>query len=290
MHRSLLAPDQVGTRLSGGYEQETCLSERFSAFSFCLIYNTPMTYGGTMKRIHPHAEKILIFLIFSCLPGLSLADSGPDVKIFQAIQNDQDVTIRFGYEYTKYQYDYTLSLFRQQDDTNHVLFDEMNFPEAEAIREYSGSCDMWYCESSDEDFCEKEPDKCMDCDDDDIPECCGGCVWYYIWTWLDVCVPPGDTDYILFKPSYGREELRVEVQNTGDECLDGDGGTDTDTDADSDSDSDMDLNVDAGDDTDDDEKSEDESDSGGCSVSPDIVSGSAGMIIRLLILTSELFI
>jgi len=209
-----------------------------------------------------------------CIPHLAHADSGPDLRLFELSQDGQDVLIKYGYNNNGYDSSFKMSLVREQGDSSLELFDGLAPPEEEATMEYT-DCDVWNCESLEEDFCENNPDKCVDCDSDDIPECCGDCVWDYSWTFIDTCVVPGETVYVIYEsgePDESPDSESITVTDTGDECLEKDAGADSG--AGSDSDADTDTDTDTDDDTDDDAESEDDSDSGNCRMSPYSMKGS----------------
>jgi len=85
----------------------------------------------------------------------------------------------------------------------------------------------------DSEACADNPDECLDCDDDGVPECPleydGWCETVYYFEVVDYCVPAGETTYTFAADGWAFEDsLSIDVVDSGEECTvpgggDGDG-------------------------------------------------------------------
>lgn len=137
---------------------------------------------------------------------------------------------------------------------DEVVFEDRVFSADEA----DGTEICHSCGWSPSETCDEEPDLCVDCDGDSVPECPGFCLPAYVFHVNDECVPPStelvdpaSVFYEIYEEDLGHLGTNgLNVEDTGDECLDSDadvdsdGDADTDTDADSDADSDTDTDTD----------------------------------------------
>jgi hypothetical protein len=85
--------------------------------------------------------------------------------------------------------------------------------------------------------CADVPALCTDCDGDGQPECTAGCEWAEVWEVIDRCVPPGSYTYSVFAETVvgsNTEAVDVEVDDFGyEDCAsDTDGGDDPADDSD----------------------------------------------------------
>ncbi len=112
--------------------------------------------------------------------------------------------------------------------------------------------------------CDTSPDYCEDCDGDQVLECHGSCYQMNIYHAVDRCVAPGHTTYTLYESSYpgGQYLNSLDVVDSGEPCLDHDGGPDSGIDAGGDSDTDADADADGDSDTDGDADADSGSDGG----------------------------
>jgi hypothetical protein len=164
---------------------------------------------------------------------------------------------------------YTLTrVYPYDGGVDEVLFEDVVFSADDA----EGSEICHSCGWMPPDACAEEPDICVDCDGDTEPECPGFCAEAYIFEYTDECVPPSteivdpaSVWYAIAEAELGELGWNgLNVEDTGDECLDSD--TDVDSDSDSDMDSDMDSDGDCDNFIEDDEPS-DEVGGDSCSVS-----------------------
>ena len=222
----------------------------------------------SMKRGHFILLVVLAFIHCRTV----LADEGPDKWIFSLEQQGQDVAVRlYG------GVDRTCTLLRRNGQGEHeVIRDEVLTAE---YLDDDVRCDGV---AGHAEYCADYPDRCIDCDGDDIDECATKCRHFMMI--VDECVPAGDTRYIfrIVKDYLEEDSATIKVRDVGVDCS----GTDSDTDTDTDTDTD--AGADPENDSDDDESGQDD-DSPGCSVSMHGSVSGHGILLFLLMLATGLF-
>jgi hypothetical protein len=150
--------------------------------------------------------------------GSAAADGAPAQypSIGAFSQNGQDVEFRVG-----------LHGLSDEEDMCQIerRVDEQDWAPADLVE---GCCpdtiemDDPYCwEWEDEGDCYTYPDWCSDCDGDDYAECYGECFAKWFYYLVDQCVPPG---YVTYRVVGENVDGSIEVEDTGDDCLDPDAG------------------------------------------------------------------
>jgi hypothetical protein len=164
----------------------------------------------------------------------------PPPEIYSAIQADQTVEVvvcTFGPGLESYLSDrWALSLLRHNCDGTEVILDPKVFTDDDVawtwdFCKYSAAMeyDPWHCVDV--------PEDCEDCNEDGIAECYGSCQNWYFLSIVDDCAPPGWNiyDLIAYEGAWDKsweedtdpetwDAIGIEVENTGDSCLDHGGG------------------------------------------------------------------
>lgn len=122
---------------------------------------------------------------------------------------------------------YTLFRWGFEDQYPVYLFEDRVFTADEAVEVTPYQC-QGPAELNEE--CATDPDWCVDCDEDGVPECYGFCAVAYRFTVVDGCVPPGGEQYYtITTPSVMGTEYHAGeglghhstgFEDTGDPCLD----------------------------------------------------------------------
>lgn len=182
--------------------------------------------------------------------------------LYEAMQDGQDAVITLWNDPEVYP-SWTRTLVRENIDTNRfqVVFEDKTFSGDDWL------CGIETCAAPDVAYCQENPDDCVDCDGDEIPECSEvnlsfecedhGC----LATFRDECVPPGQMRYHLLQVEDDEcqewDQLDMAIADAGQDCPDGDldeyecaGQADSDTDPDDrpDDEEDTDPETDSGDD------------------------------------------
>ncbi len=141
-----------------------------------------------------------LLLILLGAAGAVRATITPPPKIYSLTQDAQDVHVKYGYDGSDY-ISMKMTLRRSTDSETKALFQDATQAEKDASKTQNG-CNTWNCVGNAATECQTNPEHCKDCDSDGTPECCGECVVSYTWTWVDQCVVPGETRYIISSSEY----------------------------------------------------------------------------------------
>jgi hypothetical protein len=160
-------------------------------------------------------------------PGRLSANDGTPAKIYELMQDQQDVVITLaiveGGE-PGFNEDYTVT--RSGPTGERTVVDDEQFDDADVVDSERRCRGGWNAEEQ----CAEVPDECEDCDDDGVLECWvaedGWCETVNYVEVVDRCVPPGETDYELTAEDWGwfDDEESIDVEDTGASCLDDDSG------------------------------------------------------------------
>ena len=169
-----------------------------------------------------------VFLL--CLPAAAFADDISGPYIFELFQQDQNVRVNiWAAENGEPHSGGFFRLDRHNPAENKRILDDHQFDLPQDASESSVECMF----ENDEIDCNATPDLCDDCDQNGTPECTGTCELIYHFEVLDLCVPPGLTDYTLYakeEANYDYDEMdeeSIDVTDSGEPC-DQDGDDDDD--------------------------------------------------------------
>lgn len=209
-----------------------------------------------MNPMNKNAATTILVVFFTLVPLVSFSDSGPEARILSVHQDGQDVVIQLGIGLTmayacSHEQHYTCSLERVRGEQVHAVFENQAFSPNAAMDSQSecyGFLEPLYCED--------HPEFCADCNGDGSKECMNNsmlpdagdfCYEEFIFQIVDECVDPGPAIYFFIDNDYMfglMDTDYIEVENSGDVCLDAGTDVDTDTDLDGDADGDSDLDAD----------------------------------------------
>ena len=136
-----------------------------------------------------HTTISIVSLLYAMvLPSGVLANDGPELSVFSLLQKGQDVEIVL--KSPDWAVDYDVQLVRTQDGNDVVVSEDVtsqsNFTRSQDECAALGDNETYQY------LCSAFPEECLDCDDDDDPECFGS-------TCDDCVVGKFITDY-LFRP------------------------------------------------------------------------------------------
>jgi len=230
--------------------------------------------------------------------GIAIADGPPCPEIFNFEQKGQDVEIIFGFTCSNFgKMTVTLDRLDIAKNTTETVIPGQVLVEPDAGVPFVG-CDTIHCYYP-SDICQTDPSKCEDCDNDSVPECCGGCLRRYSYQYLDTCVPPGNMKYTISDLEYSGlchysylftvdHVLDCQSQDAGaDAAADAEAGDAGDADVDADGDTDTDADGDADGDSDNDNDSGQEHEdkgSNGCSVGHVPAVPGSGVLVGMLMI------
>ena len=176
--------------------------------------------------------RLFIVALIVFISRIGSADVLPSPEIYSLSQQDQDVnlvitTCGSGLE-TDHPGVSALELVRHRGSNSISVLGPKVFSDDEVVDVDVLCKPIW---DSDPNHCDAYPEECVDCDEDEQPECYGSCFNRYCLSVVDECVTPGATIYQLFV--YGGENWEedeepsdlgvsaIMVENTGDTCLNG---------------------------------------------------------------------
>ena len=159
-------------------------------------------------------------ILFSLPAIAALANDGTPPKLFELIQEGQDVAVTLeivggGEPGTGEEYDLVREGASGEVD---VLVGESLDSSDAASSEVRCRGGWDYAED-----CAENPDDCLDCDEDGVPECPleydGWCETAYYFEVIDSCVPAGGTTYTLSADGWSFEDSEsIDVVDSGEEC------------------------------------------------------------------------
>jgi len=127
-----------------------------------------------------------------------------------------------------------LEILRHGEGGDEVVLEPTAFSDGEIDGVEVLCKEVW---ESDQGICDDQPEECEDCDEDGVPECYGSCVERYWIGVVDECAPPGYPVYQLLcysgsgggtweddEAPYDCGVWAARVEDSGDACLDGEGG------------------------------------------------------------------
>jgi hypothetical protein len=188
-----------------------------------------------MKNARVISTVVVVALLGAALalPGLSAANDGPPARIWDLVagQEGQDVVLSFGVSPASESPSFTVR--REPAGGGEGVDLELVAGDNLATTGEAPTEDCHYYSEPDgfygEDLCQSHPELCVDCDEDEQPECfsdcetcptwipcsavpqlctdcdgdgepecTAGCEQADLWEVIDRCVPPGDYSYTVF--------------------------------------------------------------------------------------------